>query len=385
MKTVRLGDLVEIKGGGTPDKSRAEYWNGKIPWASVKDFKSTEICSTVDSITELGVENSATNIIPAGSILVPTRMAVGKAAVNAVAMAINQDLKALTPGPSLDTRYLLYALLANSSLLERQATGATVKGITLEVLRGLQIPFPPLEEQRRIAAILDQADALRRQRREIIAHAQRFKQSMLARTLTMTRPAKECAVRLADLVRPGDKINYGVVQPGSGCAEGIRLVRVANIVSQKFSDDCLKRIDPGIESQYRRSRLHGDEILVACVGSIGAVALATPDLAGANIARAVARIPVDPERVDREYLAEYLKGEACQRYFEAETRAVAQPTLNIKQLNEMPLRLPPKEVQKDFSRAATNLDKTLVLASDALHRLDTLFASLQHRAFNGQL
>src|ERR1700733_783799 len=101
MRVVRLGDIVAVKGGGTPDKSVPAYWGGDIPWASVKDFKSTEINDTVDRITELGVANSATTIIPAGAILVPTRMAVGKVAITTIPLAINQDLKALIPDPKV--------------------------------------------------------------------------------------------------------------------------------------------------------------------------------------------------------------------------------------------------------------------------------------------
>jgi type I restriction enzyme S subunit len=161
---VPLGDIVEIKGGGTPDKKVAAYWDGDIPWASVKDFKSGTLDQTVDRITTAGVAASATNIIPAGHIIVPTRMAVGKAAINTIDMAINQDLKALFPKAAIDTRYLYNVLLASSGTLVEQATGATVKGIKLDVLRSLKIPLPPLEEQKRIAGILDQADALCRLR-----------------------------------------------------------------------------------------------------------------------------------------------------------------------------------------------------------------------------
>ena len=99
-----LGDLVEIKGGGTPSRKTPEYWGGEIPWATVKDFKTFELSTTIEKITREGLTNSASNLIPAGSIIVPTRMAVGKAAINLVDMSINQDLKALkinNPNPSL--------------------------------------------------------------------------------------------------------------------------------------------------------------------------------------------------------------------------------------------------------------------------------------------
>ena len=97
MNSALLGSLVEIKGGGTPRRDLPEYWGGPIPWATVKDFVTTKIDGTQESVTELGVRKSATNIIPAGNIIVPTRMALGKAAINIVDLAINQDLKALIP------------------------------------------------------------------------------------------------------------------------------------------------------------------------------------------------------------------------------------------------------------------------------------------------
>lgn len=165
-----LGELVDITGGGTPSRKTAEYWGGGIPWATVKDFKGFELKGALESITEEGLKNSASNLIPAGSIIVPTRMAVGKAAVSLVNIAINQDLKALLikDPKKVDRDYLFRILLSKATYLESRGKGATVKGITLDVLRELEIPLPPLEEQKRIAAILDKADAIRRKRQQAI-------------------------------------------------------------------------------------------------------------------------------------------------------------------------------------------------------------------------
>ena len=192
-------------------------------------------------------------------------------------------------------------------------------------------------------------------------------------------------VALANVVRRDDHINYGVVQPGPETETGVPLVRVANLVAGDFSQQSLKKIDPSIEAQYKRSRLHGDEILVACVGSVGAVALASPRLAGANIARAVARVRIDEKKASRGYVAEFLRLPSTQRYFSAETRTVAQPTLNIKQLAETPLILPPLEEQKKFSGRVDEIARLRSLGSEHLATLDALFASLRHRAFEGAL
>ena len=97
-----LGDEVaSIVGGGTPSKDVAEYWGGDIPWASVKDYSGSRLSRTQDYITQEAIKASATNLIPAGTLITPTRMALGRVAVFDCNVAINQDLKAIFPKPTL--------------------------------------------------------------------------------------------------------------------------------------------------------------------------------------------------------------------------------------------------------------------------------------------
>ena len=155
---VALGEIVDFVGGGTPSREIEAYWNGNIPWASVKDFKGQSIDRTKESISPEGLANSSSTIIPAGHVIIPTRMALGKAAINSIDVAINQDLKALKPKSEILSRYLMHALLAKCGEIQSLGKGATVKGVTIDRLSSLEIPLPPLEEQRRIAAILDKAN-----------------------------------------------------------------------------------------------------------------------------------------------------------------------------------------------------------------------------------
>jgi len=165
---VRLGDYIQLLGGGTPSKDVEAYWNGDIPWVSVKDFKEDHITSTQDLITIEGVKNSATRIIPADTLLIATRMAVGKVAINTVDVAINQDIKAITCNKELFPKFLFYFFKANEQHLQSLASGATVKGIKINHITDLAIPLPPLPVQQRIADMLDKADALRRKDRELL-------------------------------------------------------------------------------------------------------------------------------------------------------------------------------------------------------------------------
>jgi len=150
---VRLGEVVlQNVGGGTPSKSNPNYWNGGIPWASVKDLNCTFLDSTLDNISEAGLKNSSSNFIPKGNLIVCTRMGLGKIVYNNIDVAINQDLRALLLPSTIDKWYVYYFYLT----LNFTGKGATVKGISLLDLSNTLFPLPPLSEQNRIVQRLEE-------------------------------------------------------------------------------------------------------------------------------------------------------------------------------------------------------------------------------------
>ncbi len=173
-------------GGGTPARQNPSYWNGDIPWASVKDFNenSSIILFTEETITKSGLLASTSNLIPAGTPLVCTRMAVGRAAIFNKPTAINQDVKALFPARGIDSSYLLYLLHSIQPIAESQAIGSTVKGIRIKDYLNISVYLAPNEEQPKIAQILDTLDTTIRQTEAIIAKLQQVKQGLLHDLLT---------------------------------------------------------------------------------------------------------------------------------------------------------------------------------------------------------
>lgn len=148
----RLGHVVLANvGGGTPDKSNPLYWDGEIPWASVKDLCSNTLASTKDKISFEGLKHSTTNLIPKGNIIICTRMGIGKIAFNEIDVAINQDLRALFLPVQILKRFFYYQYL----ILNFESKGATVKGVSLEVLNNTPFSLAPMIEQERIVGILD--------------------------------------------------------------------------------------------------------------------------------------------------------------------------------------------------------------------------------------
>jgi type I restriction enzyme S subunit len=181
----KLEDVVDaIVGGGTPSKAISSYFQGDIPWMSVKDMNKNELVDTVDHISQEAVENSSTNVIPAGTPIVATRMSLGKIVTASFDSAINQDLKALFVNFNVEKPYLVYWYRSIGNLIESLGTGTTVKGIRLEVLKGLDFPLPPLAEQKVIADKLDellaQVESTKARLDAIPAILKSFRQSVLA-------------------------------------------------------------------------------------------------------------------------------------------------------------------------------------------------------------
>lgn len=300
------------------------------------------------------------------------------------------EFHVIRPHPNkLDARYTLHFLRRRNVRLagERRMTGsAGQRRVPANFFAKLKIPLPPLAEQRRIAEVLDRVEALRAKRRAALAKLNSLTQSIFLDLFgdPANNPKGFPKKPLASLVRDEDTINYGVVQPGDDVDEGVPLIRVGDLIDGKIRHSELKRIAPSIEAAYKRSRLCGDEILVSCVGSIGFVALANESVKGFNIARAVARIRLS-EETNRIFMAAYLNTDFVQRYFTNELRTVSQPTLNIKQLSETIVVLPPMNLQCEFARRATTVESLKTAQRKSLTELDDLFASLQHLAFRGEL
>ena len=156
-KWVRIGDVVKYSlGGGTPSKNISEYWNGgDIPWASVKDFSAAEagcLNDTIDHITQDGLNNSASNMVDENAIVICMRMALGKAVRFLRPMAINQDLRAIWLHDCVDQSYFMYMY----STIKVEGRGTTVVGIRKDELMSFLFPLPPLSEQKRIVAKIDE-------------------------------------------------------------------------------------------------------------------------------------------------------------------------------------------------------------------------------------
>lgn len=330
---------------------------------------------------------SPTVVCRTGDLLVCVRATVGDLNWADREYCLGRGVAGIRPrNGRLHLPYLARFVESRKAHLLTLGKGSTFPAIRRADLDNLEVPLPHPDEQKRVAGILDKADGVRRKRREAIKLADDLLRATFLEMFgdPVTNPKGWDVGVLDDVVDHDDTLNYGVVQPGEEVADGVPLIRAAEVVNGLAATSNFKRIAPTIEAQYERSRIRGNEVLIVCVGSIGAVAEVRPHHVGYNIARAVARVPVST-RVEREFVADYLRTQRVQNYFVNETRTVSQPTLNIKQIKQTPIYLPDRDERQRYVKARqriTSATESLRLAALAD---EALFNSLMQRAFTGRL
>lgn len=177
-KEYKLGEIIQLIGGGTPKTSVPEYWNGDIPWLSVSDFNNGEkyVYDAEKRISQLGLDNSSTKILHKDDIIISARGTVGIVAMIGRDMAFNQSCYGIRNKDLVDKHYLYYLVVNSVNGLKQNAYGGVFDTITRETFDLIDISLPPLVEQKRIASILssldDKIDLLNRENATLEAMAE---------------------------------------------------------------------------------------------------------------------------------------------------------------------------------------------------------------------
>lgn len=151
----KIGDIFNFVGGGTPSKTNGKYWNGDIPWASIKDIKGDFLNSTINKITYEGLTNSASNLVAIDEVILATRINPGRPIISKINTSINQDLKVVKPKLELPSVFVFYLFKFLEKEIVGLSSGTTVLGIGLNRLKDIKFSLPPLPEQRAIVKKLE--------------------------------------------------------------------------------------------------------------------------------------------------------------------------------------------------------------------------------------
>jgi len=157
----KLSEVMDLIGGGTPKTSKPEYWNGNIPWISVKDFNNDfrYVYKTEKSITQLGLQKSSTKLLQRGDVIISARGTVGEIATIPFAMAFNQSCYGLRAKKGMVTSdYLYYLIKHNVSVLKKNTHGSVFDTITRNTFDNIEVEIPSIKIQQKISSILNDYD-----------------------------------------------------------------------------------------------------------------------------------------------------------------------------------------------------------------------------------
>lgn len=282
-------------------------------------------------------------------------------------------VKVLRPRKELDPRFAFHYL--------SQVTLPGDAGYSrhFKFLRRISVPLPSDGEQRRIATILDKADAIRRRRREVIKLTEQLLRSTF---LEMFGSVSE-RISLEKICR---RVTDGTHQPPKWAPHGLPFIFVSNIEDHGITFETKKFVSEQTWTELTvRCPIEANDILYTTVGSYGNAAIVTTGMPRFAFQRHIAHIKPDVSLIDPFYLLGALQSPGVRRQADEQARGIAQKTLNLAQLKKFEIPYPSREHQERYARLRRAIADLLAKQLQARQLSDLVFSSLVQRAFSGQL
>ena len=390
--SVKLGDTCDVIAGGTPKRSEPSYWGGDIPWVKISDMLEGRISQTEETITRAGLRGSSAKLLPPGTLLVSIFATIGRTAVLDCEAATNQAIVGVIPRQhgQFDERFLQYSLRRKTQELRRQGRGVAQANINGSLLKATELPLPPLAEQKRIAGILDAADALRAKRHEALAQLDTLMQSTFFDMFgdPVTNPKGLEVELLGELIAMGPQ--NGLYKPERNYGSGVRILRIDGFYDGAVNDlSTLKRVGVS-EQEIQKYGLSESDIVINRVNSrshLGKSAL-IPDLGGEPVVfeSNMMRLAVDSARVSPFFMIHFLQTSFIRNQILRSAKdSINQASINQGDVRGLRILVPSGDSQRRFVSIAESIEQQKASQRAHLAELDTLFASLQSRAFRGDL
>ena len=331
--------------------------------------------------------------VQSGDVLLNiTGASIGRVAcfdIDGVRANVNQHVCIIRSKPNgFAPRYLTHLISSPEfqSEIDRLQHGGTRQALTFSQISEFKIPLPPLAEQRRIADVLDRAEALRAKRRAALAQLDSLTQSLFLDLFgdPISNPKEWPTARFEDLCH---RVTVGiVVRPSSYyVANGVPALRSLNVKPGKIVlDDVVYFSESDNENQLKKTRLLAGDLVLVRTGQPGTAAVVPPELDGVNaidLLITTPRITV----VSAKFLCEFFNSSGGRDLVLSAQRGQIQKHLNVGSLAEAVIPLPPLKLQHEFARRVTAVETLKTAHRTSLAELDSLFATLQHRAFRGEL
>lgn len=397
-----IDNVASRYSGHTPDKKVDEYWNGNIPWISLKDTKRLDnryIEQTEDYTTQNGINNSSAVLLPEDTVVLSRDATVGKVGITAKQMATSQHFINYVCGSRLNNLYLYYDFLNRKPLFERIGVGSTIKTIGLGFFKSLKIILPSINEQEKIAEILWTVDEQIEITNSLIEKIEKLKKGLMQRLLTKGighNKFKNTDVGIIpdawvikELSQISLLITKGTTPSTYGFEfidEGINFIKIENISDNgKIDEKSLLKISEECNEKLSRSKVKEGDILVSIAGSLGKSVVIPLNILPANTNQALAIIRLDKTFYSVEYVNFIFASKLFKNYIEKISTVGAQPNLSLQQIGDFKIPIPELNEQKKIASMLSAIDGRIEQYIFTRDKLQKLKKGLMQKLLTGKI
>ena len=386
MRNMALKDLCIMKSGGTPSRKNPSFYEGEIPWAKISDLEFSPdgyIHDTKEHITQEALASINNRFFDAGTLFLAMYGSVGKTGISKIPMTTNQAILGINIKEKdlLDIDYLKYWFKTIKQRLLNRAVGAALPNISLTIVKELKIPLPPLDQQNKIATILDAADAYRQKTKALIANYDALTQSLFLDMFgnPVANPMGWKVVNFSDVgkldrgkskhrPRNAPELLGGIhplIQTGNLANCGVYLKEYTSTYS-----------DIGLAQS---KKWPSGTLCITIAANIAKTGILTFDACFPD--SVVGFIP--NQKTNNLYTLFWLS--FLQKILEETAPESAQKNINLGILRALDFPLPPIELQNQFAERVQAIEAQKAQAQASLAQAEDLFNSILQRAFKGEL
>lgn len=378
---VKLGEVCKVVSGTTPKSSCPEYWNGTLNWVTPAELKddSDIVYETERKITLRAVQDTGLKPFSIGTVLLSSRAPIGKVAIAGTEMYCNQGFKNLVCSGSIYNRYLYHFLKDKTEYLNALGRGATFKEISKDIVENIEIPLPPLETQRHIAAVLDKVSALIAKRRQQLDKLDELVKARFVEMFgDMVSNVNQFSVSQLGIVCD---VRDGTHDTPQYCERGYPLVTSKNVTGGKIDlSSCGFISEEDFLAINKRSKVDEGDIIMPMIGTIGKPVIVSfePHFAIKNVA--LIKFPPGAH-VKNIYIKTLLESDYFDRMVLAKIHGGTQKFISLGDIRNLKIAIPPIDLQNQFAAFVTQTEKTKAAVQQALEKLETMKKALMQEYF----
>jgi type I restriction enzyme S subunit len=354
-----IGEFCKTGSGGTPSrKQESKYYGGTIPWVKSGELRESVIFETEESITEAALSETSTKMIPAGALLVAMYGAtVGRIATLGISASSNQAVCHIVPDDSIaDQRYMFYALSRQVPKWLNQRVGGAQPNISQQIIRNTKVPLPPIAEQRRIAAILDKADAIRRKRKQAIQYTEELLRATFLDMFgdPVTNP-KGWEILPIESLAATQKNSLAIGPFGSALKvddyreEGHPVVFVRDVRENQFNWTSEVFVDDRKFEELRSHRVYPGDVVATKMGTPPCIAAVYPDNMAVGVVTAdIIKVTPNPEKATPLYISSAINSDFCKSQVTRFTEGITRPKVTLRDFKNLQVPCPPLASQHQW-------------------------------------